>query len=44
MKDPIERQAATDEENNVIEFEIIQDMAKYFKLMAEMCLKISEFE
>lgn len=33
-----------DEENNVTKFETTQDMAKYFKLMADMCLKISEFE
>lgn len=33
-----------DEENNVTKFETTQDMAKYFKLLADMCLKASEFD
>ena len=33
-----------DEENNVTKFETTQDMARYFELMANMCLKASEFE
>lgn len=33
-----------DEENNVTKFETTQDMAKYFKLMADMCLKTSELD
>jgi hypothetical protein len=40
----LEQYSLPDEENNVTKFETTQDMAKYFKLMAEMCLKISEFE
>ena len=40
----LEQYSLPDEENNVTKFETTQDMAKYFKLMADMCLKISEFE
>ena len=40
----LEQYSLPDEENNVTKFETTQDMAKYFKLMADMCLKISEFD
>ena len=40
----LEQYSLPDEENNVTKFETTQDMAKYFKLMADMCLKVSEFE
>lgn len=40
----LEQYSLPDEENNVTKFETTQDMAKYFKLMADMCLKTSEFE
>ena len=32
------------EENHVTEFSTTQDLAKYFKIMADLCLKASEFE
>ena len=40
----LEQYSLPDEENNVTKFETTQDMAKYFKLMVDMCLKVSEFE
>ena len=40
----LEQYSLPDEENNVTKFETTQDMAKYFKLMADMCFKVSEFE
>lgn len=40
----LEQYSLPDEENNVTPFKTTQDMAKYFKLMAEMCLKASEFD
>jgi hypothetical protein len=40
----LEQYSLPDEENNVTKFETTQDMAKYFKLMADMCLKASEFD
>ena len=40
----LEQYSLPDEENNVTKFDSTQDMAKYFKLMADMCLKISEFD
>ena len=40
----LEQYSLPDEENNVTKFETTQDMAKYFKLIADTCLKISEFD
>ena len=40
----LEQYSLPDEENNVTKFATTQDMAKYFKLMADMCLKASEFD
>ena len=40
----LEQYSLPDEENYVTKFDSTQDMAKYFKLMADMCLKTSEFE
>lgn len=40
----LEQYSLPDEENNVTKFETTQDMAKYFKLMADMCLEASEFD
>lgn len=40
----LEQYSLPDEENNVTKFETTQDMAKYFKLMADMCLKTSELD
>ena len=40
----LEQYSLPDEENNVTKFETTQDMAKYFKLLADICLKTSEFD
>jgi len=40
----LEQYSMPDDKNHVVPFESTQDMAKYFKLMADMCLKESEID
>jgi len=40
----LEQYSLPDEKNSVTKFETTQDMAKYFKSLADICLKASEFE
>ena len=40
----LEQYSMPDDKNYVVPFESTQDMAKYFKLIADMCLKESEID